>query len=128
MHESINKQKAISQHFTTNLPLIWGGTSIPLEVSGRFLEWGRFPLGTLLRTAEEAFSLESLLREAFSARAAATREEWSLALIRLDETAGEFKRNEASGSFSTEGRDECGFFPGCWSNEDPDLVLQVKSA
>lgn len=80
------------------------------------------------RTAEEAIPLESLLREAFSARAAATREEWSLALIRLDETVGESKRSEASGSFSTEGREECGLFSSVWLDEDPDLVLQVENA
>jgi hypothetical protein len=78
--------------------------------------------------AEDAFPLESLLREAFSARAAATREEWSLAFIGLDETVGELKRSEASGSFSTKGEDECGLFSSGRLDEDPDFVLQIESA
>jgi len=111
---------------STNLPLICGGSSIPPEVSGTFLEWGKFPLGTLLRTVEEAIPFESLFREAFSAWAAATREKWSLALIRSDETVGASKRREASGSFSTKVRDEWGLFSSCWFDEDPDLVLHIK--
>jgi hypothetical protein len=78
--------------------------------------------------AEDAFPLESLLREAFSARAAATREEWSLAFIGLDETVGELKRSEASGSFSTNGEDECGLFSSSRLDEDPDFALQIESA
>lgn len=57
---------------------------------------------------ERFFPLESLLREAFSAKAAATREEWSLASIGFNEMASELKRSEASGNFSTVGEDECG--------------------
>lgn len=120
----------IGQNDTTNLPLIWGGTSIRPAVSGTLLEWGGLALGTLLRMEEESLPLEYLLREAFSARAAATREEWSLAFVRLDERAGELKRSEASGSFSTEGEaeDDCGLFSsGGWLDEESDFVLH-KSA
>lgn len=67
------------------------------------MEWGNAPLGTLLRGREEADPFESLFREALSAIAAATREEWSVPLNKFDEKAGEFNSSEASGSFSIEG-------------------------
>lgn len=41
---------------------------------------------------------------------------------------GASKRREASGSFSTEGGDECGLFSSCWLDEDPDLVLHIENA
>lgn len=63
------------QRLKTRLPRSWGGTSIPSPVSGIFLEWGKVPLGILLRVREEANPFESLFREALSAIAAATREE-----------------------------------------------------
>ena len=75
-----------------------------------------------MRGREEANPFESLLRDAFSAIAAATREEWSLLLIRLDNEAGEFKRKEASGSLSIEGSDECTVLSGCRFDEDPDIL------
>lgn len=105
----------------TNLPLSWGGTSIPPIVSGTFLEWGKLPLGTLLRGTEETNSFDSLLRDALSAIAAATREEWSPPLNILDEKTGEFKSIEASGSFSIEGADEWAVLSGCWYDETTDL-------
>ena len=101
---------------------------MPLEVSGTFLEGGKFPLGTLLRSVEGASPFESLLRKAFSARAAATRVEWSLAFIRLEDTAGEFNRSEASGSFSKEGGGKSNTCFGSCSEEESDLILHIENA
>lgn len=108
----------ISRNQKPHLPLSWGGSSTPPQVSGIFLEWGKDPLGNLLRVREEANSFESLLREALSAMAAATREEWSvsLALHEVDEKAAEFRSIAASGSFSAGGscveRELSGFSDG----------------
>nr|GMD59577.1 hypothetical protein Iba_chr12aCG2820 [Ipomoea batatas]GMD62635.1 hypothetical protein Iba_chr12bCG7290 [Ipomoea batatas] len=51
----------------------------------------------------DAGPLKSLFFVAFSAMAAATRDEWSDARSRLAGIEGEFKRNEASGSFNSDG-------------------------
>lgn len=102
---------------------------MPPPVSGTFLEGGNVPLGTLLRGREEAKAdpFESLLRDTFSAKAAATREKWSVLLIRLDDVAGEFKRKEASGSLSKEGSDECAAVVSAgWLDGVPDTLIAEK--
>lgn len=107
----------------TDLPLSWGGTSRPPTVSGTgtFLEYGKFPFGSLLRGGS-IDPFDSLLRDALSAMAAATLEEWSSLLIWWDEKVGELRSIEASGSFSTDGSDECDEVFDCWNDEDITLL------
>lgn len=112
----LTKSLLISSVTTLLLPRSWGGTNWPLPVSGIFFEWGKFPLGILPRICDELDPFTSLLRDTFSAMAAATREEWSVPMAWDD--MGEFKSMEASGSFSIGGGNNGETSLNCWFDDD----------
>lgn len=88
-----------------------------------FLEGGRVPLGTLLRREAGGNALPSLLRDAFSAIAAATREAWSLQLDISGAPEGEFRSSEALGSFPIIGSVKLTELAGFLLDDDPNLLL-----
>lgn len=121
----LKKGIKIKKKWSYYLPRSWGGISSPPFTSEVTFGTEETPLWCLICWRWGTDPFEALFRNAFSAIAAATLDEWSLSLVWLFKKEGDENRSEASGSW-TDADEISEVIPDCTRVEDTGLLQNCE--